>query len=158
MQGIRGDETLMARRQSKLNEAQSEFINSKMMGLNDAAAAAAAEVTSANAMMRSEKVQAELARARSEISDLTTLRRLDVIEGIMDAINMARIMADPQAMIKGWTEIAKILGHYAPEVKRIELTTGQARIRNQLEGLSDEELFHLANGGRTIAGEVTRVD
>jgi phage terminase small subunit len=66
------------------------------------------------------------------------------------------MMADPQAMIKGWTEIAKILGHYAPEVKKIELTLSQGRMRTKFEALSDEDLLAIAEG-RVIDGESTSV-
>jgi hypothetical protein len=90
---------------------------------------------------KTSKVIAEIERARQELSDKTTLKRLDTINGILEAIEMARVIADPGVMIKGWVEIGKILGHYAPEVKKIEITTNQRHVRHQLESMSDEDLL-----------------
>lgn len=127
-----------------------------MLGLSDHAAAVAAGATNGAQMMAAAKVKEEIEKARAQITDLTTLKRLDVVAGIMEAIEMGRMMADPQAMIKGWTEIAKILGHYAPEVKRIEVTASQGKIRAKYESLSDEELLAIAEG-RVVEGEFTHV-
>jgi phage terminase small subunit len=146
----------MARKKSALTGTQTLFVDAKMEGLSNNAAALSAGLLNGTATMRSTKVQEEIARARAEITDLTTLKRLDVLEGIMKAIEMASMMADPQAMIKGWTEIAKILGHYAPEVKKIELTLSQGRMRTKFEALSDEDLLAIAEG-RVIDGESTSV-
>jgi predicted transcriptional regulator len=82
--------------------------------------------------------------------------RQDVVEGIQEAIEMGRMLADPQAMIAGWREMAKICGFYAPETKRIELTIGAANVKNKFEMLSDEDLFKIAHG-RIIEGEATEV-
>jgi len=51
------------------------------------------------------------------------------------------MQGDSANVIKGWSEVAKILGHYAPEVKRIELSDNQQRIRSKFEALSDDELL-----------------
>ncbi len=146
----------MARRPSALTEKQSLFVDAKLEGTSNYAAAIAAGTAPSNSssVAASKRVKEEIARARAEITDLTTLRRLDVIEGIMEGIGMARFMADPGVLIKGWVEIAKILGHYAPEVKRIEITTSQARIRTKYEALSDEDLLAIAEG-RVIDAEFT---
>jgi len=103
-------------------------------------------ITNTTQISRSETVKQEIALAREEISNLTTLKRLDVIEGVMDGINTAKFMSDGGNIIRGWTEIAKILGLYAPEIKKIEVTIGQARLRTQYETLSDEQLLRIASG------------
>jgi hypothetical protein len=138
----------MARKKSALTEKQSDFVDAKLTGASNYAAAIAAgsDPTSGAAMAASKRVQEEIAKARAEIQDLTTLKRLDVIDGIMRGIEMANFMADPGVVIKGWVEIAKILGHYAPEVKRIEITTSQGRLRTKYEALSDEMLLAIAEG------------
>lgn len=145
----------MARQKSKvLTDTQALFVDAKMEGLTDFAAAKAAGLGNGTATMRSLKVQEEIARARSEISDLTTLKRVDIVDGIMRAISMAEMMADPQAMIKGYTEVGKILGLYSPEVKKVELTLSQGRMKSKFESLSDEELLAIT-GGTIIEGELS---
>lgn len=140
-----------------LTEGQAAFVDAKLAGMSDYLAAEQANLTNGSLAARSQKVQEEIAAARAQMSDLTTLKRLDVIEGIMESIDMARMMSDPQAMIKGWTEIAKILGHYAPEVKRVELSMSQGRLRSKFEALSDEDLLLIAEG-KVIDGESTHVN
>ncbi len=54
-------------------------------------------------------------------------------------------------MIRGWTEIGKMLGHYAPEVKKVELSMNQRALMNKYEAMSDEELM----AGIVIEGECT---
>ena len=144
----------MARKQSALTQTNLDFIDGKLAGLTDAAAAAAAGASSGCAMANAQRVKDEIARAQEQISDVTTLKRLDVISGIMEAIDYARMIADPGAMIKGWTEIAKILGYYAPEIKKIEVTHSQGKIRSKYEAMSDEELLAIAEG-RVVEGEFT---
>lgn len=105
-----------------------------------------------NDINKSVAVQEALRAARDELSSAAQLSRADVIDGFMEAINMARLAADPTAMIRGWTEVGKMLGHYAPEVKKIEITDNQKRIQNKYEAMTDEELSLI------IQGESTRVD
>lgn len=131
----------MARRSSKLTEAQAEYVDAVLTNTPVSAA-----TTNTAQMSRSATVQAEIARAREEISDATSLKRLDVIEGILDGIGVARMMSDGGNVIRGWTEIGKILGHYAPEVKTLNLNINQQRLRTKFESLSDEDLMAIIEG------------
>lgn len=132
----------MARNKSRiLTEQQQKHVDGVMTGLSNNAAAIAAGYPNSSAPDKSRAVKGEIARAREQLIDLTLIKRLDVIEGIMDGIACARMQGDAGNMIKGWTEVAKILGHYAPEVKTINLTMDQRRLRSKFEALSDEELL-----------------
>jgi hypothetical protein len=62
------------------------------------------------------------------------------------------MMADPMGMIAGAREAGKMLGLYAPEEKKVDLTINQQRLRSQFEEMSDEELM------RVIEGTSTRLD
>lgn len=136
----------MARRPSKLTEQQQTFVDNVLEGRTHNASAVLAGYPNATAPDKSENVRNEIARARAQLTDLTTLKRLDVIDGILDGVAIARMQADAGNVIKGWTEIAKILGHYAPEVKNINLNTNQQRVRSKLESLDDADLLAIANG------------
>lgn len=136
----------MARRKSAvLTEKQSIYVDNIMEGKSksDAARAAGSLPTNSNAIERSQAVQEALKAARSELEDISTIRRIDVLEGIMEAIDMGRTLAEPSTMIAGWKEIAKIMGYYAPETKRIELSTDQANVQKKLEMMSDQELLEM---------------
>lgn len=136
----------MARRKSSvLTEKQSIYVDNIMEGKSksEAARAAGSLPTSSTAIERSQAVQEALKAARSELEDISTIRRIDVLEGIMEAIDMGRTLAEPSTMIAGWKEIAKIMGYYAPETKRIELSTDQANVQKKLEMMSDQELLEM---------------
>lgn len=147
----------MARPRSKVTEQQAAYVDGLMEGKSKNAAAKAAGYLSAQAPEKSEAVKHEIAEARTKIMDLTTLKRLDVIEGIMDSISMGRMMADPAAVRQGWVEIGKIIGAYAPEVKQINLTINQERLLSKFQAMSVEDLLAIAEGN-VIDGEATTVN
>ncbi|MDL2342423.1 MAG: hypothetical protein QFB87_05090 [Patescibacteria group bacterium] len=143
---------MAARKKSGLLESQEVYVDGILQGLSQTAAAAAAGNSNGSAMASVTRVQEEIARARREIEDLTLLRRVDIIDGILNGIKQAQLIGDPANIIKGWVEIGKILGHYAPEVKHMVVTNSQARIRTKYEALSDEELLAIAEGKEIIDG------
>ena len=101
---------------------------------------------------KSEAVRLALKEARDELSSAAQISRADVLDGFMEAINLARLSADPATMIKGWSEVGKMLGYYAPETKKIELSANTKRLQSKYEAMTDEELM------RVIEGEAERVD
>lgn len=131
-----------------LTEMQDKFVNALLDGKDraDAAAAAGYGARHANQPEKSLAVQEALRQARDELSSAAQISRADVIDGIMEAINLARLGADPASMIKGWTEVGKILGHYAPEVKRLEITDNQKRLASKYEAMTDEDLLKIIDG------------
>jgi len=136
----------MARRPSKVTEKQQAYVNSIMEGKTKSAAAKSAGYINPEPLEASETVKRELALAREQMTDLTKITRLTTIDGILDGIALARMQGDAGNVIKGWTEIAKIQGHYAPEVKTINVNMNQQRLRTKFEALSDEELLAIQNG------------
>ena len=135
---------------------QAAFVEATLKGLSATAAAAAAGASSPQSMVSSATVKQQLSVARSWLTDTTQITRLNTIEGIIDGIEMARMIGDPGNVIKGWSEVAKILGYYAPEVKQINLNISQQAMRSKFESMSDEELLRLSQGA-TIDGEAQRI-
>jgi hypothetical protein len=141
---------------SKLSPKQKTFVDAKMEGATDTAAAALAGCATAVAFRNSEAVRVELAAARRWLTDVTQIRRLDVIEGMLEAIEMARHIGDPSAMIKGWVEISKLLGYAVADVKVTNLTINQMQLRSKFESMPLEELLAISEG-RTVDGESQKV-
>lgn len=139
-----------------LTEMQDKFVSAMLLGKDPVEAAAeagyASPMTHANALAKTTAVQQALREARDELSSAAQIDRATVIDGIMEAINIARLGAEPASMIKGWSEIAKMLGLYAPEVKKIEMTGNQARLQSKFQQMSDHDLLMI------IEGESTRVE
>lgn len=129
---------------------QQKYVDGVMTGKSRHASAIAAGYPHAQAPELSLTVKEEIQRAREKLTDLTQIKRLDVIDGIMDGVAMARMQGDAANVIKGWTEVAKILGHYAPEVKTVNLNIGQQRLKSKFEALSDEDLLALINNGGDV--------
>ena len=49
-------------------------------------------------------------------------------------------------MLTGYRDISKMMGYNAPEVKKLEVTTSQGRLRHKMQSLSDEDLLRLSEG------------
>ena len=79
-----------------------------------------------------------------EIEQRLQLDRERVLGGHLEAIDIALARSDPTGMIRGWVEIGKLLGYYAPErVVKVDVSIAAKRTINELEILSDAELLEM---------------
>jgi hypothetical protein len=85
--------------------------------------------------------------AKSSLAEAMQLTREDVLGGFEDAANLARTNEDPMGMISAYREIAKMLGYYEPEVKRVE---HQLIENKEFERLSDARLLELIDDDTPI--------
>ena len=92
---------------------------------------------------------------RRDVIKRADMTKEDIIVGIRDAIDDAKILADPTAQIKGYTEIAKLLDMYAP--KRVELVDGSG-FSSQVKNMPTRELLQLADEARTIDVDFIEVE
>jgi hypothetical protein len=99
-----------------------------------------------NELEHSKGVQTELARIRAETAKNTQITKEDVAEMLVEAANMAREMADPQGLVAAARELGKLLGYYAPEVKKITHNLDKEQLLRVMEEMSDEELLKHKNG------------
>jgi hypothetical protein len=121
----------------------------------EAARVAGYNPSNVDEVMRQEEVQMYLQEARGQIEDVSTLRRVDVMNIFMEAIDMARTLADPGQMINGADKVAKMMGYYAPETLKLEIENNSKALSNKFRQLSDAELYELAAGrAKVIDGEV----
>ena len=93
--------------------------------------------------LNQEHVNHEVARRREDYRIRMKLSREDVAQVFSDAIEMARVMAEPSTMIQGAREVGKMLGYYEPEVVKVQLSEGSKSIQDQLKTLTDAELYQL---------------
>lgn len=121
----------------------------------DALRAAGYHPSNADTVMRQEDIQQYIAQARGELEDVTTLRRLDVINVFLEAIDMARTLADPAQMINGAKEVGKMMGFYEPERIDIHVSGSAQAMASKFKQLTDEELYEIAaNRAKPVIGEV----
>ena len=146
---------MRSRKPSAVTEQQEKYVEARVSGLNVKQAQEVSDYSGSEKTV--EAIRHQLQAARSWLTNTTQITRLNVIEGFIDGIEMARMQGDSGNVIKGWVEVGKVLGHYAPEVKRIELTMDQGRLKSKFEGLSDSELLAIQQG-RVLDGECTEVE
>jgi len=104
------------------------------------------------------KVQAAMTERFKHAEAHLKLNREMVLDGMMEAIDMAKVQADPEVMIQGWREVGRMCGYYAPEVKKIQMDVTHKRLMSQFETLSDEELLKIAaDNAKVIEAEVLDV-
>ena len=102
-------------------------------------------------------IQEAVASRRTQLRHQYRLSRERCVEGILDAIQQAKLLSDPATQINGWREIARMLGHYEPEKKVIELSDQREEALKQLETLAVDELLELA-GDNVIDGQFKLIE
>lgn len=86
------------------------------------------------------------------------MTRERVMNGLVEAIDMARTMADPNAMVAGWREVGKMCGYYAPVSVKVDVSVTDNTAYGRLNRMSDAELLELAKKDRlTIDVEAKEV-
>lgn len=100
-------------------------------------------------------IQAAIAECHKVNADRLKITREKVYTGLMDAIDQAKIMADPTAQIAGWREVAKIAGFYdAPVDETKKMTDMQRAAMTRFKEMSDEDILVMlakpVQSGQTI--------
>ena len=94
---------------------------------------------------KSETVSQELARVRAETASNVGITKEMVIEMLREAADLAKLQADPTGIVQAAREMGKMLGFYAPEVKKITRDMNKQDLQKLLTELTEDELLRLAN-------------
>ena len=78
-----------------------------------------------------------------EASQMTRKR---VMDGFIEAADMARTMADPTALTGAWREIGKMCGYYEPIKRSIDINISGNVTMKKLESMSDADLLGIIKG------------
>lgn len=74
-----------------------------------------------------------------------------MLAGLLEAVEQARAQSNPMGMIAGLREIGKMLGFYAPEVKKVDLNVaGQVELK-RMNQMSDAELLAMIKAPQVAA-------
>ena len=137
----------------KISPKQARFVQEYLVDANGAGAAvragygAAGAHVAASRLLRNANVhQALEARQQADATRLS-MKRENVLAGLLEAVHLARDQMNPAGMVAGLREIGKLMGFYAPEVRRVELTTGQDAAQADFGAMSDGELLALIEQG-----------
>ena len=96
-------------------------------------------------MLKDRGVQAAVAERQGEIAEELELTREKVMRGLLEAVEIARLQADPSAMVKAFSEIARMCGYYAPVMQQVDVSVSAKRMVDKFETMSDAELLRLAD-------------
>jgi hypothetical protein len=129
-----------------------EFCRQIHLGVKIAPAGRLCGIKNPHRMLKRPEVKAFMLQLQKEARDEFDFTRREVVQGLKEAIEQARILEEPMAQIAGWREIAKVLGHYEPETKRIILSTEEENRKRQL-GMMDEKLLLEMAGSQFIDAE-----
>lgn len=89
-------------------------------------------------------LKAEMSAKYEEAAQMT---RQKVMDGFMEAIDMAKLMSEPATMVSGWREIAKLCGYTAPVEHRMKVDVSGNIVVDKLNSMSDAELLKLITSG-----------
>lgn len=136
-----------------LSPKQGRFVHEYLVDGNGTQAAIRAGYGAAGAGVASMRLlknvyvqQALKARQMIDAARLS-LRREDVLAGLLEAVEQARTQRNPMAMISGLRELGRMMGFYAVETKRVEFNVEGQAIQCQMSAMSDAELLSLIDRG-----------
>ena len=92
-------------------------------------------------------VEHAIAVGKAQFEADAQMNRKQVMEGFKEAIEMAKLMADPTAMISGWREIGRMCGYYAPVETKLKIDVTGNVTMTRLTQMSDAELIEMIEKG-----------
>ncbi len=145
--------------QRALTPRQTRFVDEYMLDGNGARAAVAAGFSKrcakelAYETLTYPHVRAALAARQAQDSQRLQIERDDVIAGLLEGIAMARDRCDGATMIRGWSEVGRMLGLFAPERRQVEVATaGGGELTAKISSMTDAELVAVIAGEKQILG------
>lgn len=93
-------------------------------------------------------ILAAIAEKEDELKRKMDIDKATVIGELLGAIEIAKAKLDAGALIRAWVEVSKLLGLYAPEKIKVDVSTtvhGRA-LMAKYDAMSDEELIAIIEG------------
>ena len=91
--------------------------------------------------MSNPAVRASLQARQAAEAARHQLSRAKAVNGILEAVEMAKLQCNPMAMVRGWAEIGKMLNFYAPDELRVEVMKERGSLAVDFSRMSDAELI-----------------
>lgn len=140
-----------------LTEKQKLFVRYWAAGESIAAASARAgysdNATFAYRLVRMPNVLKLYEEEKQLYREASLLDKAKITDMFLQAFDIAKLEADPHAMVSATRELGKIIGVYAPVEKKVTLTVeGEVKIK-QMNSMSTEELSRLVYGSENAAAE-----
>lgn len=101
--------------------------------------------------MKVPAVQKALAIEKAKYEEAADMDRRQVMEGLKESIEMAKLMSEPATMIQGWKVIAQMCGYMAPVETKLKIDVTGNVTMTKLTQLSDAELLEMIERGKSDA-------
>ena len=143
--------TALATNEDKpLTEKQLIFVKAWASGESIKTASARAEYNDgavfAYRMVKMPNVLKAYRIEKQKYEEAGQMTRKRVMDGLLEAVEMAKLLSEPATMVSGWREIGKMCGYYEPVKHELNVNvTGDVTVR-QLNGMSDAQLLKLIKG------------
>ena len=83
---------------------------------------------------------------KAKYEEACQMTRKKVMDGLLEAVEMAKLMSEPATMVAGWREVGKMLGYYEPTKQKIDISINGSVAMQQMSALSDADLLKLIQG------------
>jgi len=137
-----------------LTTKQRKYVEHRASGLSPYASARAMGLTHNSAKQIAKRLEAHpqvhaaIVSEADSYAQASGMTRQKVIDGMLEGVQMARMMAEPSTMIAGWREIGRLCGFYMDEKKAEGARTlppSAEALLSRLSTMSSRELLLLAN-------------
>lgn len=109
-------------------------------------------------LMKLPKIRESMRYLQRKMEKANDMTRKKVMDGMLEAIDMAKVQGEPGVMVAGWREIGRMCGYYAAEKKQIDINITAKRAVDKLETMSDAELLEMIEeDSSAIEGEFTEI-
>lgn len=98
-------------------------------------------------LVRMPNVLALKAQLSARYEETAEMDRKQVMDGLKESIEMAKLMSEPTAMIQGWKVIAQMCGYMAPVETKLKIDVTGNVTMTRLTQLSDAELLEMIEKG-----------
>lgn len=99
----------------------------------------------AQRLLKTEKLVEQANALKKQLEHKYEITRDRVVQGMVDAVERAKIYGDVKTELNAWKELGKMHGHYAPSEHRIHISKDAARLERELQELPTHKLLELAS-------------
>lgn len=134
-----------------LTDQQKRFVEFWAKGeskSNAAIKAGYSEDNVAHRLVRMPNILALKSKYEAKYEAAAEMDRKQVMEGLKEAIDMAKLMSEPSTMIQGWKVVAQMCGYMAPVETKLKIDVSGNVTMTKLTQMTDAELLELIEKGR----------
>jgi phage terminase small subunit len=101
-----------------------------------------------NRMLRNASVQKALQALQAADAARLLIQREDVLNGLMEAAAMAKLLCDPGGMVAAWKQVGHLMGYFSPERIKVDVNIAGSLEMGRMNQLSDAELLKIIEDGQ----------